>query len=175
MPCSGDRLPLALRSASSARACSIAFGLSIITACSDGPFRSKVSMRARHMRVSASDVNVPASNAALMSAIVAASNSIVFAAAEPSVTNTTIATAHTRRVRDIEPSRALEVRLKPDSTYCERHVLYRLLSREVGFRVVQDLEDRLPICGREARVFRLAIAPGKDVGHAPIHRVFHWR
>ncbi len=40
MPCSGERGPLVLRSASIARASSSAFGLTAITACSDGPLRS---------------------------------------------------------------------------------------------------------------------------------------
>ncbi len=40
MPCSGERAPLVLRSASIARASSSAFGLSAITAWSDGPWRS---------------------------------------------------------------------------------------------------------------------------------------
>jgi len=40
MPCNGERGPLAWRSASIARASSRAFGLTAITACSDGPLRS---------------------------------------------------------------------------------------------------------------------------------------
>ena len=39
MPWSGERRPLVFRSTSSARACSTAFGFSVITACSDGPLR----------------------------------------------------------------------------------------------------------------------------------------
>ena len=80
MPCSGDRGPFVLRSASSARAVSSAFGLTVITACSDGPCRSKASIRARHIRTSVSAVSVPAVKAALRSAMVAASRSIVLRA-----------------------------------------------------------------------------------------------
>src|SRR2546421_373969 len=63
----------------STRAASSAFGLSVITAWSAGPLRSKAAMRARHICTSFSAVNVPASNATLMSAMVADSKSIVFA------------------------------------------------------------------------------------------------
>jgi hypothetical protein len=58
------------------------------------------------MRVSDSDVSVPASKAALMSAIVAASNSIVRASAEPSVRSVAIEIAtDARRSRAMEPPR----------------------------------------------------------------------
>ena len=64
MPCSGDRFPFALRSASRARACSSAFGFSDRIALSFGPLSSYASMRARLSCTSRSLVNVPASIAA---------------------------------------------------------------------------------------------------------------
>ena len=84
MPCSAERGPLALRSASSARAVSSALGFRVSTACSDGPLRSNASMRARQSCTSFSEVSVPAVIAALRSAMVAWSYSTALAA-EPCV------------------------------------------------------------------------------------------
>lgn len=69
--------PLARRSASRARVVSSAFGLTGIPARSVGPRRSYASMHARHRLTSRSEVRVPASKAALRSAIVAASSGTV--------------------------------------------------------------------------------------------------
>src|SRR5882757_4991150 len=100
MPCNGDRGPLALRSASRARAVSNAFGLSVMTALIFGPCLSYAAMRARYRRTSFSDVSVPALNAASKSAIVATSKLIFSAHAGETATKTTIATSR-RNARGI--------------------------------------------------------------------------
>src|SRR5262249_46344091 len=79
MPCSGERGPLAFRSASSARACSSALLFSASTAWSDGPCRSYAWMRARQSRTSLSEVNAPLSKALLISAIVSAARQLAAA------------------------------------------------------------------------------------------------
>ena len=69
MPCSGPRSFPALRSASSARASSMAPGMTAMTLLSLGPLRSMASIRAIYAWVSASLVVVPEASIADSSGI----------------------------------------------------------------------------------------------------------
>ena len=75
MPCSAERRPFDLRSASSARASAMAFLFSVMTALSLGPFLSYASILLEVQTDELLGVSAFASIAALMSAIVAVESS----------------------------------------------------------------------------------------------------
>src|SRR5580692_8479657 len=81
MPWSGDLGPFALRSLSSALAVSNALGLRVMTALMAGPCLSYAAIRRRYIFTSFSEVRVPLSKAASMSAMVAPAKSTVVARA----------------------------------------------------------------------------------------------
>jgi hypothetical protein len=130
-PWSFERGPLALRSASRARAISRALGLSVMTELIFGPAWSYASIRLRYMPTSFSDVSEPASIAAWMSPTLAVSR--LNSAACASGTAARRASARGRiRVRDVmglsdcamawmeEPDVWLNVRCRCGSQMAER-------------------------------------------------------